>query len=208
VRSFRSFRSSVAAWAAGVCAAGCLLQLLLAPAPAQAGVLPFKLGGGGDTFDKGTRTLQLSGGYYVDVKEGDEEVAHASLAGGYYLFNNFSANLSLDGYALDTEFQDTYVGGGITLLFRYHFLEIGDRFTMYLDGGAGVIYSDKEIPDFGTHFNFTPQASLGATFRVYDNVHLFGGARYFHISNAAIQGVDENPGLDAVGGYVGLMFDF
>ena len=207
MKSLRFFRSSVVARAGGVRAAGWLL-LLLAPGAARGGVLPFKLGGGGDTFDKGARTLQLSGGYYVDVKESDEEAAHASVAGGYYLFNNFSANLSLDGYALDTEFQDTFAGGGITLLFRYHFLEIGDRFTLYLDGGAGVIYSDKEIPDFGTHFNFTPQASVGATFRIDDNVHLYGGARYFHVSNAAIQGRDENPGLDAIGGFLGVMFEF
>ena len=185
----------------------CCYCLLLAAGEARAG-LPFEIAGGSDDFDKGTRVLELSGGYYVDIQETDEEVGHGSLGVGYYFIDNLAVNFSLDGYALDTEFQDTYAGGGITLLFRYHFLEIGECFTLYMDGGAGVIYSEKEIPDFGTHFNFTPQASIGATFRLYEDVYLYGGARYFHISNAGIQGVDENPGLDAIGGYLGVMFEF
>ncbi len=160
-------------------------------------------------FDKGSWTLQLSGGYYNGITfNSDEKIGVASLGGGYYLFDRFALNLALDGYYFDTELQSGFVGGGFTVLARYHFLTLGDRFTVYVDGGAGMVWADEEIPDFGTHFNFTPQVGLGLTYRLYGNVHLFGGGRWFHISNAAIDGRDRNPGVNAVGGYVGVMLTY
>src|SRR5688572_29587139 len=110
-------------------------------------------------FDKGTWTLNLSGGYYEDFTfASDETIGVASVGAGYFLFDDFSVNLSGDGYYFDTQVQSPFLGAGFTVLLRWHAFEFGDRCTFYVDGGAGCIWAEEEIPDFGTHFNFNPQA--------------------------------------------------
>jgi len=165
---------------------------------------------GGSSFSKGVWEFHFTGGYYNDISPSDETIVHGAAGFGYYFADRLAVNVQLAGFALDPNDpgESNHVpGGGFDLLLRWHVLEYG-RVTLFAEGGIGLIYSDKSIPQFGTHFNFTPQAALGATFRVYDNVHLIGAAKYFHLSNAAMQGRDDNPGLDALGGYVGVMWTF
>jgi len=143
---------------------------------------------------------------------------HANLFGGgvglsYYIKNNLAIRAEAIGLGVEQNGDDT-AAGGLTLLARWHFYR-QPRWSLFVEGGAGFLISDASIPDGlsareenGTHFNFTPQVGLGATYHLADNMHLIGGFRYIHISNADIAGDDENPGNDTVGGYLGVMFTF
>jgi hypothetical protein len=46
---------------------------------------------------------------------------------------------------------------------------------------------------------------VGATYQLRDNLYLFGGARYFHLSNAALEGPERNPSINGIEGYFGVM---
>jgi hypothetical protein len=47
---------------------------------------------------------------------------------------------------------------------------------------------------------------LGATVPIADKLDFIGGVRFFHLSNANMHGRDENPAINGVQGYVGLMW--
>ena len=51
--------------------------------------------------------------------------------------------------------KDRY-GVGITPLFAYNFESLG-RAVIFLELGAGILYTDLDPEDFGSHINFTPQ---------------------------------------------------
>lgn len=161
-------------------------------------------------FAQGTWALQLVPSY-IDANDASEDVKAGTLAlgAGYHLLDNLGLYGEVVGYAWDQDrFVDTdAVGGGLNLLLRWHFLNF-DRFTIYADGGAGIVELDDDFPAGGTRFNFTPRVGLGATVRLADSFHLLGGVRYFHMSNANTHGRDENPGIDALEYYVGAMFTF
>ena len=159
-------------------------------------------------FEKGTWTLELSGGSYDDVFHSDEKHHVATVGGGYYFADRHSFRVELTGWDLDAKDgnPDTTAFGG-NLGLRFHFLEYR-RLTLFAEGSLGFYYANRKFPPGGTHLNYVTQGGLGATFRVYDNVHLYGAARYVHASNARIHGDDENPSVDAVGGYAGVLFTF
>ena len=159
-------------------------------------------------FEKGTRTFELHGGYYDDVFESDEKHAIGTVGGGYYFADRHCFRLELTGWDLDAKdgnADTTAFGGNLGL--RFHFLEY-QRLTLFAEGIVGFYYANRKFPPGGTHLNYTTQGGLGVTFNVHDNVHLYGAARYVHASNARIHGDDENPSVDAFGGYVGVMFTF
>ena len=117
----------------------------------------------------------------------------------------FSAELTLWGH-----FQDGDDAAGINPGFnlRWHFLN-RDTWTLFADAGVGVLASTDDVPDGGTSFNFTPRAGGGATLRITDGgVRLIGGVRWHHISNARIEGEENNPDRDGILVYGGLVFPF
>ena len=159
-------------------------------------------------FKKGTWALELNGGTYDDVFASDEKHHVGTVGLGYYFADRHGFRIEATGWDLDAKDgnPDTTAFGG-NLGLRFHFLEHG-RLTLFAEGGLGFYYANRKFPPGGTHFNYVSQGGLGATFRVRDNLHLYGAARYVHASNARIHGDDENPSVDAVGGYVGVMFTF
>ena len=60
----------------------------------------------------------------------------------------------------------------------------------------------------GTRFNFVFQSGAGLTCHLRDNLYLIGGARYYHLSNANFDGDGQNPSINGVRAYVGLLFTF
>lgn len=108
--------------------------------------------------------------------------------------------------------EDDAVGFNWNLIFRFHVFTFGDRkdWTVFLDGGAGLLVTTDVVPAGGTGFNFTPRAGFGFTHRLSDEseTRLVLGLRWHHISNARINGDDRNPGRDGINLYVGLEFPF
>ncbi|MAE64891.1 MAG: hypothetical protein CMJ18_11535 [Phycisphaeraceae bacterium] len=139
----------------------------------------------------------------------DADLYDGRVAFGYYFLDNVAINAELTGgYAkvYDDSRQDAGFGD-LEVLFRWHFAgEPG--WSLYFDGGAGIMQSTLSIPDEGTHFNFVLSAGLGATIDLNDRLKLMGGARYVHMSNARMRGSNRNPGWDGMMLYLGLMLTF
>lgn len=159
-------------------------------------------------FPKGTWDLEATGSFAWEFYPYDhEKLASGSLAIGFYPADNFSVSLGVPvSHVRQPETQDATMVG-LDLRLRYHFLQ-HERFTLFGDLTGGLSQSTREVPPFGTYFNFTAQVGIGATWRLADHVDIVGGLHLFHLSNAAIEGAYRNPDLNAVQPYVGVMFTF
>ncbi|MEB3213592.1 MAG: acyloxyacyl hydrolase [Leptolyngbyaceae bacterium] len=120
----------------------------------------------------------------------------------HFFINGHSINLELNGMAF-SQTGDDAVGANLALLMRWHFIR-QENWSLYVDGGAGLLGTTDDVPTGGSTFNFTPQAGGGATLRLNEDQHLMMGIRWHHISNAEL--FDGNPGRDSVMGYVGVNF--
>ncbi|HLO40994.1 MAG TPA: acyloxyacyl hydrolase [Phycisphaerales bacterium] len=100
--------------------------------------------------------------------------------------------------------------GGLSgsILFRWHFIH-RETWTAYAMGGIGALGATGEVPDGGTSFDLLPRLGLGVTKQLTDDgLRLDVGVRWHHISNARINGDDDNPSRDSAMLYVGLIFPF
>ncbi len=158
-------------------------------------------------FPKGTKDLAVYGSYATPTFGDDERYYSLTGSAGYYVFDDFAVSLAAVGHRINSSSGATGWAGETNFNLRWHFLTV-DRWTVFGEGGCGFIYSDHELPadGDGTHWNFTPQGGIGATYLVKDNFFILGGIRYFHASNAGLQGSDRHPGSNAVMGYIGTMW--
>jgi len=181
---------------------GTILSAFLAGAAAAQTT---QAGAPADPFSAGTWTIQVTAQGIAEASDDHEDQLYGGAIGtSYYVFDNIAAVLDFPlDYVSQSNSHDAVIGG-FTLLARWHFLE-GGKWSIFADGGAGAMIADQRVPRNGTNFNFTPQAGLGITYELRDNVFLLGGARAFHLSNAGID--RRNPGINiATEGYVGLLF--
>jgi hypothetical protein len=158
-------------------------------------------------FPKGTWDLEAAGSFAWEFYPYDhEKIATGSAGVGYYLADNFAATLTVPVSHVRQSTHDATMPG-LDLTLRYHFFQ-REKFTLFTDLSGGLAQATHIVPPGGTYFNFTAQLGLGATWRVADQVDVFAGVHYFHLSNAAIRGINHNPDLNAVQPYVGVMFRF
>lgn len=150
----------------------------------------------------------IYGGFADDLRRSDLQV-NLNVGASYFVVDDLSVNFELGGFYFDQEDRPTSedaFGANFALLFRWHIIS-RENWSFYTDGGGGFLIATEEVPDTGTIFNFTPQAGFGFSFDVGDEgARLMTGVRWHHISNARMWGEDENPGRDAIMGYVGLSF--
>lgn len=133
----------------------------------------------------------------------DEESHQLVLLGAgisHFFINGHSVNLELNGMAFDQIGEDA-VGLNLGLIMRWHFVR-QENWSIYLDGGAGLLGTTSNVPNTGSSFNFTPQVGLGSTIGIDDDQRLMFGLRWHHISNADT--FDNNPGRDSIFGYLGI----
>ncbi|MEO1144772.1 MAG: acyloxyacyl hydrolase [Cyanobacteria bacterium J06638_22] len=126
-------------------------------------------------------------------------------AGASHFFaDGHSINLELNSMVFDQPGDDA-VGLNLSAILRWHFVREAD-WSLYIDGGAGILGTTNDVPRRGSSFNFTPQVGGGTTIRLNDEQRLMVGVRWHHISNADL--FSGNPGLDTIFGYVGLNLPF
>ena len=152
---------------------------------------------------KGSKRFNIRGGVGVDVKT-DNQMGLLGVGFSYFIADSLSLDLELQGMMFTQEIQSAE-GFNANLLFRWHFINKRD-WSVYLDGGGGVLLSTQDVPADGSSFNFTPQAGLGFTFALGEGARFMAGGRWYHTSNANLY--DANPGRDNVLGYVGVSFPF
>jgi hypothetical protein len=188
-----------------VCAAQTSLPSLASPpslaAPADSEVRPASFSG--EQFPRGTWDLQVAGAFVrARTNPRFEQFTGGNVGVGYYFRDRLSIQADVPAYWVNQH----QPGGaaGFDLLARWHFYE-RPRMSVYLDGGAGLLVSQRDIPRTGTRFNFTPQIGIGATWLLDEHTYLFGGARLWHLSNGGWFGHDRNPSINlSVMGYFGI----
>lgn len=143
-------------------------------------------------------------------------------AGVAYDFTN-ATDLNLFGsfsYFLDDDVEfvaelggwyythDKEAGLNGSMIFRWHFYN-DEKWTVFVDAGIGLLGTTDDVPARGTSFNFTPRVGVGFTRKLSDDgTRLLAGVRWAHISNARINGSDENPARDSADLFVGVIFPF
>jgi len=95
--------------------------------------------------------------------------------------------------------ETTYAFGGSPIFFRWRMKERG-RFSPFLELNGGAIYSNHEIPEEISRFNFTAQTGGGFLLRMTPKHSLVLGYRLHHISNGGI-----GPGTRSVNSNVGMV---
>lgn len=119
-----------------------------------------------------------------------------------FLFDGHSINLELNTIYFSQP-DDDALGLNLALLMRWHFLR-KSNWSLFIDGGAGVMGTTSDVPSKGASFNFTPQAGAGVHIKLKQQRQLMLGLRWHHISHADLFGA--NPGRDSIMGYVGVQF--
>ncbi len=121
---------------------------------------------------------------------------------------NFDSTPVQEKFSLDLKGQlDFVVEPGVTIVFdpeanaeiftnflmKYTF-PWGEKFKVYLKGGAGMIYMTMPTREQGTQFNFTPQVGMGFHWFFNEKKAVTVEYRRRHLSNA---GFDQpNKGID------------
>jgi hypothetical protein len=154
---------------------------------------------------KGSRRWTVHGAAAWSASNDDDRFLLGGVGVSYFIEDDLALDLEANVLRFQQSGDDTE-GINFNLLFRWHFLA-ERRWSLYLDGGAGVLLTSDHVPEDGTAFNFTPQAGLGVSIELGDDgMRLMTGVRWQHISNANTSA--DNPGRDNVVAYVGLSFPF
>lgn len=161
-------------------------------------------------FLQGSWSFQAYGSATFGDDAGELYLAHAGVS--YFLFDNFSVSFEGIGGLVDADavpgFSDRDGSAvGFDLLARWFFAHQGGL-SVYAEGGIGMIWLEDAFPVNGTHQNFTPQVGAGAILQLSDSLHIMGGVRWHHISNARKSGKNNNPGFDGAMIYAGIMIPF
>lgn len=156
-------------------------------------------------FARGTRLLSASVGASRDADIGSIGVVH--VGADWYLRDNLAVHAGLTlGYA-DPKTQPNGVYAGPQAGLRWHFMS-GTDWSAYLDGLVAPVLHEHALTPQSLRFNFDLEGGVGVTRRVGAGLHLNGGLRWHHLSNARVRGKSRNLGYDAPLGYVGLLRNF
>jgi opacity protein-like surface antigen len=174
-------------------------------------------------FARGSWSIEnVAGAYFLFDRAGNDrpvmDIAINSLRVGY-MFNDptFSGAFRGNVQVLAEVFGGPIFSGpgdivaGGTLFLRYNFVQPNARIVPYLQGGAGLVYSDYAQGAEGGNavsldVNFNLQATAGLRFNVNSKWSVLVEGGYRHISNASLS--DPNYGIDQVGGSVGFAVSF
>jgi len=167
-------------------------------------VLPhFALAGDDAPFKAGTWAGTATGSVMWDVSEHTDMAYALSLGAGRFFWDGISINAEVSGWNVIQDGDDA-TGFGLALVPRWHFYRTAD-WSVYVDGGLGVIFTNEDVPPGAKKQNFTEFAGLGFTRSLGERLMFMAGARYRHVSNS---NGSDNPGLDNIEGYLGLMLPF
>jgi lipid A 3-O-deacylase len=129
-------------------------------------------------------------------------------SGEGFFSGNVEALVELSGSFLFEGSGDVFIGP--TALLRYNFVQPGWKIIPYIQGGAGIVYTDayedRTQKAIGQALEFTPQASVGFKYLVCEDWSIDVEAMFHHVSNANL--ADRNSGINSLGGFVGATYFF
>ena len=156
-------------------------------------------------FSKGYQKWQtyVSGAGF-DTGKGEMYALH--LGYGYFFMDDFSVNIDMLGGYIRSGIDNNGVAAGLDLILRQHPIKGPENlWSFYLELGAGLQQQSTSFAG-NRKFNFRLLGGGGATFRAAENVRIMAGMRYFHVSDAGIEG--GGGGFDGLQFYAGSMFPF
>jgi len=164
----------------------------------QAGPMPFGTAG--------NSLISVGGGLaYASADGGNSTNSNAYVAWNYFLINDLEFSLEAGVWYFNQPGDDQWGGSG-TMAFRWHFVN-KRTWSLFLEAGVGLLGASGEVPTGGTSFDFMPRAGGGFTYEFTPGgPRLQAGVRWYHVSNARINGDSNNPASDGVMGFVGVMF--
>lgn len=157
----------------------------------------------GITFPRGTLTLQAYGTYAAGL-DANSNLGTGAAGVGYFIFDNLSLGVEANAYRT-TRQEHNATAYGISGVLRHHLLHF-DRASVFADVSFGPVEATQRVPAGGTYFNFVTRTGIGATYPIGDRLYVLGGVRYFHLSNAHLEGPERNPSINGIEGFVGLMW--
>ncbi len=153
---------------------------------------------------KDTWRWSIQGGWAKDVKNSENTLEVYGVEFDYFVDENLSLDLGFFGMTVDQDGPNAN-GFNFTLQLRWHFIA-KESWSMFLEGGAGLLRTSDNVPSGGSSFNFTPQAGLGFSFDIGNQNRWLVGVKWHHISNANTY--STNPGRDSIMIWSGISFPF
>lgn len=131
----------------------------------------------------------------------------------YQLRDFLSAGAEFSVLMPSDDFNST-AGFAIRPFFRFYPVN-NDKWKLYFESGAGLIYTSEEFPlptdrdgRRGLYLNGLTKYGLGAEISVSGNIYINFSVKHLHISNGNVQGEERNPSHDSNGFYLGLNHKF
>jgi hypothetical protein len=157
------------------------------------------------SFAKGAFTLDAYAAYTDDLEASDYRIPSGAVGANWYAFDDVSFGLELCGVGFYHGAGDDATAVNLSGVFRVHLIDT-PNYTIYFDALFGPTYASAEVPGGGTNLNYLSRFGVGGTLPIDNHWNLMAGARFFHLSNANIHGEDQNPSLNGVQYYVGVMW--
>lgn len=149
---------------------------------------------------KGSRRWSLHSGF--TLQNSSNSLTEAGVGFEHFLLDDLSLEVQFSGAYVD-QVGDDVAGMTMNLLFRWHFIS-EEAWSFYLEAGAGLIWTTDNVPQSGSHLNFTPQTALGISFEIKPETRIYASVGFHHLSNAGI--FDTNPSRDSISFRLGISF--
>lgn len=87
------------------------------------------------------------------------------------------------------------IGGGFNpLILKWNFTS-GKKIVPFMEAGGGVLFTNRDVPVYTNHVNFTPQGGFGFHYLTRANRAITLTGKYLHVSNAGLE--RRNSGINA-----------
>lgn len=153
--------------------------------------------------------LGVSFGYY-----GSKSTIYQSNTGFLFAARNFmSLGAEASTYYVLDAVNHTW-GFGLRPFVRFYPVH-GERFKLFFQSGAGLMYFLDEYPQpsgffgdnrTGTRINGTPKYGIGSVFKLSPKLQGQVALWHVHVSNGNHPSVERNPGHDSNGISIGLLY--
>lgn len=154
-----------------------------------------------ESISTGSRTFSFGASYIAGIDE-RADIGSADVSFDQFVMKNFSLGLQATALGVSQEGDDAF-GVSLAVDFRHHpFTWPGG--SVYVDGLFGPVETSARVPAGGTRFNFISRIGPGVMLKIDEAEYLMVGARYWHLSNAQIEGVHRNPAINGVQVYFNI----
>ena len=153
---------------------------------------------------QGSKRWGYGGALAVDLNDSDNQLRNGTVEFEYFVEDYLSLDLGFHLMDVVQQGEDA-IAFNATVQLRWHFIH-EDTWSMFMEGGGGLMRSSDNVPTNGSEFNFTILLGTGFSFDAGNNNRWLVGARWHHISNANTY--SSNPSRDSIMFWAGISFPY